>query len=264
MLPERIVSAMKKNTMKAKLKMGEPVFGFTVGGNWPEIVEALGILGCDYVWIDGQHGVLSLPDIANLVRAAECFDVTPCARVPWTNRETILSYLDLGVQGIIVPDVRTKEQAEKIVHWSKFAPEGMRGLGYGHYAEYHILRPFAEVYAQANEETAIILQCESKEGLENLAEIVKVPGVDCIMMGPMDLSQSLGIIGQFDNPIHQDAMAKAKAICKAAGMPIGEIGWNGDHARDCIAEGVQFINYGAIDLMIYGLRDYMKKAKGET
>ena len=244
-----------------KSKAGEPVFGFTVGGNWPEIVEVLGILGCDYVSIDGQHGVFGLPEIANLVRTAENFGITPCARVPWTDRGTILSYLDLGVQGLIVPDVRTREQAETIVHWSKFAPEGMRGLGYGHYAEYHLLRSFAEVYAQANEETAIILQCESREGLDNLEEIVRVPGVDCIMVGPMDLSQPLGITGQFDNPIHKEAMARTRRICKTAGMPMGEVCWDGDFARERVAEGVQFVNFGAIDLLINGLKEYMTKAK---
>ena len=252
---------MKKNKMKAKLHAGEPVFGFTVGGNWPEIVEVLGICGCDYVWIDGQHGVFGLPEIANLVRAAEAADITPVARVPGTDRGAILSYLDLGVQAIIVPDVQTREQAETIVEWTKFHPEGMRGLGYGHYADYHLVRSFAETYAHSNEETAIILQCESKEGLDNLDEIVKVTGVDCIMMGPMDLSQSLGITGQFDNPIHKEAMAQARRICKDAGMPIGEICWDGDFARERVAEGVQFSNYGAIDLLINGLKEYMDKAK---
>ena len=254
---------MKKNTMKAKLQAGKPVMGLTLLGNWPEVVEIIGYLGMDYVWLDGQHGVLDLQDLAGLVRAAECVGITPLARVPRNAPDVILSYLDLGVQGIIVPQVETREEAEAVVRAAKFYPEGMRGLGYGHFAEYYTQKGMVEVHADANRETAIILQCESTKGLDNLEAIVRVPGVDGIMLGPMDLSQSMHITGQFDNPLHKEAMAKARRIVIEAGKVVGEIGWDGDYCRKIMAEGVRFINYGAQDLLICGIRDYMRKAKWE-
>lgn len=254
---------MRKNEMKAKLKAGKPVIGFTTLGDWPEVVEIIGYLGCDYVWLDGQHGPLGLQELAGLVRAAECAGVTPIARVPRNAPDIILSYLDLGVQGIIVPSVETVEEATAVVKAVKFAPEGIRGVGYGHFAEFFIKKGMVEVFEDANRETAVILQCESVTGLENLEEIVRVEGVDIIMMGPMDLSQSMGITGQFDNPKHKEAMSRAIKIVLDAGKVVGTIGWSGEHARDMIAQGVHFINFGASTLLRYGISDYLKKARGE-
>ena len=254
---------MKKNLMKEKLGAGKPVIGFTLLGNWPEAVEILGYLGTDYVWLDGEHGALGLPEIAGLVRAAECANITPLARVPRNAPDVILGYLDVGVQGIIVPMVNTREEAEQAVRAVKFYPEGMRGCGYGHFAEFFTQRSMSEIYAEANRETSVILQCESKEGLDNLEEIVNVPGVDIIMIGPMDLSQSLGITAQFDHPLHKEAMARARRIVIGAGKVVGEIGWDGDYARERIAQGVRFINFGAADLLIAGAKEYLRKAKGE-
>ena len=254
---------MRKNEMKAKLKAGKPVIGFTALGNWPEVVEMIGYLGCDYVWLDGQHGPLGLQELAGLVRAAECAGVTPIARVPRNEKDIILSYLDLGAQGIIVPEVNTAEEAKAAVEAVKYAPKGIRGVGYGHFAEFFIKQGMVEVFADANRETAVILQCESVTGLKNLKEIVKVEGVDIIMMGPMDLSQSMGITGQFDNPKHMEAMSRAIEIVLTEGKVVGTIGWSGEDARDLIAKGVHFINFGANDMLIYGIRDYLKKARGE-
>ena len=168
--------------MKAKLERGEAVIGLTLLGNWPEVVEILGYLGLDYVWFDGQHGVLGLPEMAGLVRAAEVAGITPLARVPRNAPDVILSYLDLGIQGIIVPDVNTKEEAEAVVRAAKFYPEGMRGLGYGHFAEYFARRSMGEVLGDANNDTSVIVQCESTTGMDNLVEIVRVPGVDVVML----------------------------------------------------------------------------------
>ena len=233
--------------MKAKLERGEAVIGLTLLGNWPEVVEILGYLGLDYVWFDGQHGVLGLPEMAGLVRAAEVAGITPLARVPRN-----------------APDVNTKEEAEAVVRAAKFYPEGMRGLGYGHFAEYFARRSMGEVLGDANNDTSVIVQCESTTGMDNLAEIVRVPGVDVVMLGPMDLSQSMGIPGQFDNPLHKEAMARGRRTVIEAGKAVGEIGWDGDYARTRMAEGVGFINLGVNDLLIAGVRDYLDKARGES
>ena len=254
---------MRKNLMKQKLAEGKPVIGFTMLGNWPEAVEMLGYLGVDYVWLDGQHGVLGLQEMAGLVRAAENAGITPIARVPSLAVDQILLYLDLGVQGIIVPGVDTVEEAKEVVKAVKFYPEGMRGLGYGHFADYYTRGGFLDVFKSANAETSVILQCESVTGLENLDEIVRVPGVDIIMIGPMDLSQSLRLPAQFDHPLHIEAMAKARRIVIEAGKVVGEIGWSGDFARERMAEGVRFINFGVNDLLIAGITDYLTKARGE-
>jgi 4-hydroxy-2-oxoheptanedioate aldolase len=199
--------------------------------------------------------------MANLVRAAESANITPIARLPRIAPDIILSYLDLGMQGIVAPEVETAEQAKNVVSWCKFYPEGVRGAGYGHFAEYYTLSGAAKVRAEANRETSVIIQIESKTGVDNLGEIVRIPGVDIIMMGPMDLSQSLGIPGQFDNPIHKAAMEKARETVLAAGKVYGDVCWNGTDARKKMAEGVRFVNYGLHDLLIAGAKQYLKEAE---
>ena len=254
---------MKKNTMKEKLARGEAVIGFTVLGNWPEMVEILGLLGADYVWLDGEHGPLGLPEMAGLVRAAECVGITPLARVPRNAPDVILGYLDAGVQGIIVPMVQTREEAEAVVRAVKYYPEGKRGIGYGHAQDYYLKQPLAEYIKEANRETAVICQCETKEGLDNLEEIVQVPGVDIIMIGPMDLSQSLGIPGQYDHPLEEEAIAQAKRTIINSGKEVGLIGWDAEYARKLIAEGVRFINKGAHSLLVNAAKEYLKESRGE-
>jgi 4-hydroxy-2-oxoheptanedioate aldolase len=252
-----------KNVMKAKLKTGAPVIGFQIMGNWAEIVEIVGLLGSDFVFLDGEHGALGLPEIASLVRAAECVGITPIARVPRNAPDVILRYLDIGVQGIIVPNVNSREEAERAVKAVKYYPLGERGCGYGHSMDYSLKQPFAEHVKEANRETMVITQCEAKEGLDNLEEIVKVPGIDIIFIGPGDLSQSLGVPGQLDHPSVQEAIARAKKIVLASDKYLGMVGWDGDYARDAIAEGARFINMSVHALMAKAIKEYLSTARAE-
>lgn len=252
---------MKQNRMKAKLLAGEPVIGFLCMGNWPEMVEIVGLLGGDYVFLDGEHGVLGLPEIAGLVRAAEAAGITPIARVPRNVPDLILGYLDAGVQGIIVPNVDAREEAERVVKAVKYYPEGMRGCGYGHSADWLIKQPFTEYIKESNRETLVCVQCESTQGLQNLAEIARVPGVDVIMPGHMCLAQSLGIPGQFDNPLLQEALVSVREITLAAGKWVACGARDGDHARELIAEGWHVIIFGIHSLLINSVRKCLKKAK---
>ncbi len=259
---------IKKNAMKAKLLSGQAVVGFLIPGNWPEAVEVVGLLGADYVWIDGEHAVLGLPEIANLVRAAECAGVTPIARVPRNAPDVISRYLDLGVQGILVPSVDTREEAERVVRATKYYPEGKRGIGYGHAINYFVGLSFADYIEMANRETMVIIQCESKEGLENLEEIVRVPGVDLITIGPADLSLSLGIPGQLDSlqvpgyaSLEQGPIAQAKEIVLRAGKKFGMGALDGDHARELIAANVSMIIMSINDIIKAGAREYLAKAR---
>ncbi len=252
---------MRKNTMKAKLLSDQAVIGFLVLGNWPEIVEMLGILGADYVMLDGEHGTLGLPEMANLVRAAECGGITPLARIPRNAPFLIPNYLDLGVQGVIVPNVNTKEQAEQAVRATKYYPEGERGIGNCHTTDYGFEISWADYIKMANRETMVITMCENKEGVDNLEEIVKVPGVDIIMIGAYDLSVSLGIPGQFDNPLVLEALARAQKITLAAGKVVGRGAANGDHAQEFIAQNVLFITASVHEFITPDIREYLTKAR---
>src|SRR6185369_12607097 len=115
--------------MKAKLKAGQPVFGVQVDTDWPELVEVLGHLGYDWVFLDAEHGPLSEAAVVGLVRAAESAGITPVVRVPRNEPETILRYLETGVAGIVVPQVNSGDEARRIVQAVKYPPVGARGIG---------------------------------------------------------------------------------------------------------------------------------------
>lgn len=255
---------MRKNTMKEKLAAGQPVVGFNVMYDWPEIVQMCGHLGADFAIFDGEHGYLGTPEIARLIRAAESVNITPIARVPRNAADVILAFLDAGAHGIVIPNVSTAQEAEEAVRSVKYYPEGQRGTGYGHSMEWMINQPFSEYVKEANVNTMVFPQCESEESVKNLEEILQVPGVDGIMVGPNDLAQSLGFPGKLDHPEVQKALEYIKRTVIAAGKYLALPAIDGDAAHKAIAEGAHMINIGAHRMFIAAAREYLKKTRAEN
>lgn len=252
---------MRPNTLKAKIAAGKPALGFMVMYEWPEMVQMAAHLGIDYVMFDGEHGYLGIPEIARLARAAESVNVTPIARVPRNVPDIINAYLDAGVQGVVIPNVHTAAEARAAVAAAKYHPEGQRGTGYGHSMEWMIKQSFSEYVVVANRETMVFPQCESRQGVENLDQILAVPGVDGIMMGPNDLSQSLGHPGRADHPDVQAALVRAKKAVLASGKILGWPAMDGDAARTAIADGAKMTIVGAHRLFTGAARDYLARAR---
>ncbi len=252
---------MRKNLMRGKIGEGKPVIGFTLLAYWPDAVDIVGELGADYIMIDGEHGSLSLPEVAGLIRACEAIGVTPLVRASRNAADLFLGYLDAGAQGIVVPNVNTAAEAERAVKAIKYWPMGNRGCGYGHAMHWLVRQPFAEYAKQANEETLVCIQIESVQGVENLAEICRVPGVDIIWPGPNDLAHSLGLIGQLDHPQVKAAIARIDEITLASGKWLCAVAPSGDAARQAFAAGAHLVNYGMHRLLVNGARDYLARAR---
>jgi len=202
-----------KNSVKAMLSAGRPAFGVFVGTSDPRWVEMCGRAGFDYVLLDAEHYPFTLREIENLVRAAELFDMPAFARVAANRPEIIRQTLDVGVWGVMIPRVRDRGDAEAAVQAAKYAPRGDRGaqvtrlagsgttsLGFGDWARI------------SNDETMVIIQIETREAVENLAEIMSVPGVDAFELGRLDLAQSLGFPGRGDHPTVRDAARSAASL----------------------------------------------------
>lgn len=210
-----------KNTLKEKLAKGEKPIGtfFELGS--PSVVEALGRSGLDFVILDNEHGPFEAESSRDFARAAENSGVTALARVREVSRPAILKLLDVGVQGLIIPDVHTVEQVQQIIAYGKYYPIGQRGFcpsrkdGWGYDAMAQ--QPVPDQMAYWNEQTLIIPQCETVGALEKIEEIVALEGVDGIFIGPFDLSISMGIPGQFDHPDFVDALKRVQKACKDAG-----------------------------------------------
>lgn len=194
--------------LPALLAGKKPLFGIFSGVASPAIVEMCGHAGFDFVVLDNEHGPAGLETTEHLIRAARCVNIIPVVR---TLEADILRVLDIGASAIQVPQVNTAEQARRIVAAAKYPPLGGRGAafspraaGYGFFGG----QPHAKM---SNEGTAVILMTETEEALANLDEILAVPGIDALFIGPNDLSFSMGHQG---NQKHPDVVAAIEAAVK--------------------------------------------------
>jgi len=187
---------MRPNNIRVKIANGETPIGCCLNINSPDLVEIAGAIGFDWVFIDCEHGSMSESDVVQMVRAAEAFGMTPVVRVPTNSASVILRFLDLGAMGIVVPHVDNAADAKKAADAAKYPPLGQRGSNYGtgRNNNYGIgVAAGREYYEESNRETILFALIESKEGVENIEDILAVPGVDASWLGPADLSLSMGM-----------------------------------------------------------------------
>lgn len=190
---------LSANKVREGINNKRMVYGIYVQIPSPAIIEIAGYAGLDFVRIDTHHAVQNLETIENMVRAAELSGVTPFARVH-NDPQRILNVLDCGVMGLIIPDVVTKEDAEKAVEYTKYYPFGTRGLvNTNRASKYGEVTP-TEYLKWAEKEIMLGLQIESIQGIENLDSILSVKGIDLILGGRQDIAQSMGLPGQSNHP----------------------------------------------------------------
>ena len=208
---------MVENKILARVRRGEKALGLSMKPASEALVELAGRWGLDFVSFDGQHDPLTPAFVERLCRVADGFGITPMMRIPDHRESTILSYLDRGIKAITVPNVQTGEQAEALVKYAYYAPQGLRsatGLRVILNAGSHDL-PY--LYRVTNENTMVIPQLESATALENVDDILQVKGIDYFAWGPQDLAQSMALPGQPQHPQVLEAMAEAEAKIRAAG-----------------------------------------------
>lgn len=209
---------MKKNNLKSKLKKGGVLMGWT---SIPStvIAEIITEAGFDAVVVDLEHSATTLHELEPLVQVIEGFGASPMARLSNNDPVLIKQVLDIGLHGIIVPMVNSAEEAHKAVGAAKYPPLGFRSTAI--YRAQNFGLNFHDYRFKANDQVAVILQIEHKDAVENIEEIVKVPGIDALMIGPYDLSSSYGIAGQLDHPIMKKAISKVLTTAKKAGVNLG-------------------------------------------
>ena len=252
---------MRVNTTKQRLDAGHVVFGGIVSGFAPELVEMLGLIGYDFVFLDCEHGSMSYDQVEQMVRAAEVFGITPIARIPDHEDATILRYLDRGVQGIIVPHVNTAEQAQRVAAAARYFPEGHRGAASGRAHDYNVHAGRVDTMRWQNEHTLVIPMCEETTAVANLEAILAVPGIDVIHTASNDLGQSMG------NPppvevrrVMIDVVQRVRRAGKHAGVG-GNSPSDAAGVADLIAAGATFVTVSAPGLFRLGAEQFRSQVQ---
>ena len=221
---------MQPNSLKEKLKRGLPVFGTSLTDCLdPEFAVLLEAAGVEFFFVDTEHSPASYSQIQALCRAARGVGIVPMVRVPQNESFLITRALDVGAMGLVVPRVHSPAEARSAVDFMKYIPIGRRGFGMRSIiTDYRWTNAAAEM-ASANQETLVVLQIESKEGLETVEEIAAVPEVDALMIGPYDLSISMGIAEDFQNSFSGTPLIESSKRASALGLRLefNSGTWNG-------------------------------------
>jgi 2-keto-3-deoxy-L-rhamnonate aldolase RhmA len=234
-------------SFRERLRRGDTLFGTMVTLASPEVAELLSGLGFDWLFIDMEHAPFGALHVQRILQAMDerCHGVV---RVPGNAEVWIKRAVDLGCAGIIVPQVNCAEDAARAVRWAKYPPEGCRGVGIGRAHRYGL--GFAEYVERANQDLAIVVQAEHVDSVRNIASIVDVPGVDAVLIGPYDLSGSLGKPGQVDDEQVRNEIDTVRRACRSAGMPLGAFGVSAEAVRPFIAQGYSLIVAGTDALFV--------------
>lgn len=252
---------MRENKTKAKLNAGQPVFGAFCNLSAIPMVEMMAYLGFDFVIIDGEHGPLDLETSEHMVRACEASGITPIARVAMNHQQAILRYLDMGCQGVDIPMVNTAEQAKAVADACRYPPIGRRGLAGVRAAEWGLTGPLGEYTRTANREVLCAVQVETIQAMENVQEILAVPEVDMVFVGPTDMSSALGHPGE---PTHPEVMRVLESLGKAVragGKHAGTIANSAGAARTLGGWGYNFFATGVGTMFVNGARAYITEAR---
>lgn len=215
-----------------------------------DTLDQLGTLGAfDVAWVDMEHGNPSWRDLSDVSRTCDRWGLTPMVRVNVNDPPIIGRALDRGMQGVIVPHVKTAEEAERVVQGALYAPLGRRGLG-GPRQGYGA----TDYYKQANEELMIVVMLEEVEALDRLDEILSVPNIDCFFVSHLDLSQSMGVeyLGAAGHPEVQKTVKGAVASITEAGKVAGT-SVSDDSVEEYLELGARFLRYQAMHYLEAGL-----------
>ena len=234
---------------RARLRGGEQLLGTMVTLPTAATAEILAKLGFDWLFLDAEHGPLETRELAAILQAVDR-DAACLVRVPEAAETPIKRALDLGAAGIVVPQVNTAEQAADVVRFARYAPEGARGVGLARAHGYGAR--FKEYLERANDEIAVVVQAENIRAVENIEAIVRVTGVDAVLLGPYDLSASLGKMGAVDDPQVVEAIEQVTRTCQAAGMPLGYFGVSAAAVQPYIERGYTLIVAGVDTLLLGG------------
>jgi len=255
---------MRENSIKKALREGKVVIGGAVsqlkGVVIPQIYAAAGF---QFIYIDMQHSAYTVEDVLELVVGARAAGIDNFVRTPSLDPSLITRLLDSGVQGIMMPNLRTVDEVVQVVKAVKYPPEGARSIAPVRlHTDFE--KPDVKVMAQrTNEQTLVVIQIENEAALDHIEEISRVPGVDVLFVGPYDLSESLGHLGQIEHPEVLAGIEKIIKVSLRAGIAPGmTLPFALRNAQRWLSSGLKLVSYSNdIELILEGVSQGVKKIK---
>jgi len=243
---------MKTNTVKRALREGRVQLGANFSQlRSQDVVRILAAAGFDWAFLDGEHGGFGQETLQDLCRIAVKVGLGPIVRVADLQYALIARALDCGAEGVIFPRVESPELLERAVSWTKYPPEGVRGMGLTPLQVDFEPASISQIMEHMNRESLVVLQIETRRAFEARDELLSVPGIDAVMVGPVDLSVSLGVPGDFEHPSMVDTMEKIVESCRAHGVAPGTQTRNLGLAKFWRERGMLFLGCSSETAMLY-------------
>ena len=244
---------LRVNRAKQKLANGE-IVTIVSGITHPDDIDAVGPLGFDGIWLEGEHGATAASDLGNLTRACDIWGMTSVARINLNEQGLIYRTLDRGAQAIVVPHVNNASEARNVVEGGKFTPSGKRGMftsrqGLG----------VSNYFDNANDQSMLIVLIEDIIAWENLDEIIAVDDIDVFFVAPSDFASSMGHMGDIQHPDVQEKINDSISRITAAGRNAGALATNENVAR-YTEMGVRFFMTGAGPWIAHGFNEFVANA----
>jgi 2-keto-3-deoxy-L-rhamnonate aldolase RhmA len=236
---------VKEKLARGEVPLGTMVFEFSSSG----VARLAAWAGAEYVLFDQEHTGWGTDTIRALIATARGSNIVPFVRVPAAQYHLMARPLDVGAMGVMVPMVESEEQARLMVWSTKYPPVGRRGVGILHKDELEH-GPLSATLDRLNSEIMLIAQIETAAGLENAEAIAAVEGIDCLWIGHFDLTASLGIPGQFEHRLFQDAVDRLLEICRRHGKALGILATSVGEAQAWLDRGFGILAYGG-DIWLY-------------
>lgn len=252
-----------ENRFKSWLKTppASPPLGTWLMAAAPATAEAMGHIGFDFLVVDMEHVPVGVSDLTHLLRAVGCTAADPVIRLTWNDQVLVKQVMDAGGRSLMFPFIQTAEEAAAAVSYTRYPPDGVRGVAAVHRGSAY--GQTADYLKQANEAVAVIVQLETPEAIRRLPEIAAVPGVDALFVGPGDLSAAMGFIGNIGHDDVQALIAEAAVMAKAAGKPIGIVGPTPDMVKRFIDYGYSYAAIASdLGMMTGRARDWLGTLRG--
>ncbi len=249
------------NPLRIKFKANRPAYGLWVTMEAPTVTELAAELGLDWVCVDMEHGCLEYRDVVQHMRAAKGSETAVVVRVPAITIDSIKRCLDLGADGVLLPLVRTAKDLEDGMQFGRYPGRGVRGIGGERSMRWGL--KLEEYLAMANRETMVIPLIETADASDNMEEILAVPGLEAIFMGPADLSSSRGFLGQWEGPGVAEDILRILEMARERGIATGIMATDNDDITRRSDQAFHMVGLGSdVGMLLRQMRPTLKSLGG--